>query len=87
MSSSRGSSLPRDPTCVSYVSCFGFTTSAAWEAPECSLAGTKSDKGEVEHFEDGFTDPDEAPQTPSQQTSPSLINFKKIFVRLHVYFL
>ena len=34
MPSSRGSSRPRDQTCVSYVSCTGsefFTTSATWE--------------------------------------------------------
>ena len=34
--SSRGSSQPRDGTCVSYVSCFGrwvFTTSTTWESP------------------------------------------------------
>ena len=36
-----------------------FTTSATWEAPECSLAGTKLDKWKVEHFEDGFTDHDD----------------------------
>ena len=37
ISSSRGSSRPRDQTHVSYVSCIGrqvlFPTSAAWEAP------------------------------------------------------
>ena len=55
-----------------------FTTSATWEAPECSLAGTKSDKWKVEHLEDGFTDHDEVPQTfPSQQICPSLIKKKK----------
>ena len=34
MSFSRGSSLARDQTCVSYVSCIGgfFTTNAIWEA-------------------------------------------------------
>ena len=32
MPSSRGSSQPRDWTCVSYVSCIGFTTSDALEA-------------------------------------------------------
>ena len=56
-----------------------FTTSATWEAPECSLAGTKSDKWKVEHLEDGFTDHDEVPQTfPSQQICPSLIKKKKV---------
>ena len=35
ISFSRGSFWPRDPTCISYVSCIGqwdFTTSATWEA-------------------------------------------------------
>ena len=47
----RGSSQPRDPTHVSYVSCTGsrfFTTSATWEALSllqgCSNSSTSSEK-------------------------------------------
>ena len=37
ISSSRGSSRPRDRTLISYISCIGkqfFTASATWEAPK-----------------------------------------------------
>ena len=43
ISSSRGSSQPRDGTLISYVSCIGgkfFTTSVMWEAPSYSLRCT-----------------------------------------------
>ena len=32
MPSSRGSSQPRDQTCIPYISCIGITTSPTWEA-------------------------------------------------------
>ena len=48
MPSSRGSSQPRDQTCVYYVSCIGrwvfFTTSATWEAQYQCLNITKSER-------------------------------------------
>ena len=43
--SSRGSSRPRDPSRISYVSCIGswfFTLSAAWEAPVFSQSGASN---------------------------------------------
>ena len=43
ISSSRGSSQPRDGTLISYVSCIGgkfFTTSVMWKAPSYSLRCT-----------------------------------------------
>ena len=45
MPSSRGSSWPRDPSRISYVSCIGswfFTISAAWEAPVFSQSGASN---------------------------------------------